>query len=344
MNGEQFNLVEQKLPDNFFQNIWEMEMDIELNEDFKYDKLLALFNLYSRAIQYYSLTCPEKVMAFQNRMEGYLTKKDTLKSLTKFNTEQKASGLSNSGTIYPQVRGRAKTHFKMKAKEIKNEEIKKQVKEVLKDTAILMKYDKKNLKSFINEEMEKQRDNFGDNLFRKREFNNLERRKRRTVAVKFGKKKEIENKFNFDKNGKFSKNKKLEESSSELNISKLQNENNESEFLNLLNEIDGGKSMISNSEDSGSIIGDDYKGEESSENDSDSDSEEEEEEEDEDDNNSNNSSFNNSSNFNKSIDSIEKINNIINTNKKREYDGQLNRSKDYIMNKFKVVNENRCGW
>ena len=51
----------------------------------------------------------------------------------------------------------------------------------------------------------------------------------------------------------------------------------------------------------------------------------------------NSSIFNNSSNFNKSIDNFEKINNMINKNKKRENDGQLNRSKDYIMNKFKVV-------
>ena len=58
----------------------------------------------------------------------------------------------------------------------------------------------------------------------------------------------------------------------ELNISRLQNEN-ESEFLNLLNEIVGGKSMISGSEDSGSIIGNDYKGEESNESDRDSEEE-----------------------------------------------------------------------
>ena len=346
MNGNQVNLVDVQLPKNFFENIWQMEMDIELSGEFKYDKLLALFNLYSQAIQFYSLTDPKKVKPLQNRMEGYLTKKDTLKSLSKFNIEQKAAKESNSGNnlpnVYPQVRGRAKTHFKMKAKEIKNDEIRQQVKDVLKDALILMKVDKKNLKNLINEEMEKQRDNFGDNLFRKREFNNLDRRKRRTVAVKFGRKQlaEMGNKFNSNKNGKFSKNKKLEESSSELNISKLQNEN-EAEFMHLLNEIDGGKSMMSDSENNGSIIGDDYKGEESSESDSDSDSEEEEEEEEDEDenekdNSSFNSSFNNSSNFNGSLDNI---NNILNKSKKKENDEQLNRSKDYIMSKFKVINE-----
>ena len=351
-NGNNINLTNQKLPENFFENVMEMEMELE--NEFNYDRMRCLFQLYSAAIQYYSLNEPAKVKPFQNRMENYLTQKDTLKNLSKFNHEQKigtqfesnnnekVKNESNSDNnlpipnYLPKVRGRAKTKFKIKSKEIKKDDIKNQVKEILKDVVILMKIDKKNLRDIINDELLKQKENFLERYQEKKAFMSWNNNRRKTVSVKFGRKNPL-----FFKSGKFfpKSKKNKNDTSSDIDLSKLQG--NEEDFLKLLNEIDGGKSNLNDSDDSsGSIIGDSYKGVESSEEEEEEEEEESEEEEEEeeeseedsdkkDNEKENDKSINNKS-FNKS-ENEEEIN--------KKNDRKLNKSKDYIINKFKVINE-----
>ena len=136
---DNINTVNQKLPENIFENI--IDMEIELSEEFSYDKFLCLFQLYSKIIQYYSLNDPSKVRIYQNRMEQYLTKKDTLHILTKFNKDHKIGTqlhiYYNQETglpmVQPKIRGKLKTIYKLKAKEIKIDEIREKVKSILKD-------------------------------------------------------------------------------------------------------------------------------------------------------------------------------------------------------------------
>jgi hypothetical protein len=352
-NNNNINLANHKLPENFFENVMEMEM--ELDYEFNYDRLRCLFQLYSTAIQYYSLNEPTKVKPFQNRMEHYLTQKDTLKNLTKFNQEQKIGTQFNLNedtntndnnnsdnnlpipSYLPKVRGRAKTKFKIKSKEIKKDDIRNQVKEILKDVVILMKIDKKNLRDIINDELLKQKENFLERYHEKKAFMSWNNNRRKTVSIKFGRKNPLffDKKFKFDKSGKFlpKSKKNKNDTSSDIDLSKLQNENEE-DFLKLLNEIDGGKSNLNDSGDSsGSIIGDSYKGVESSEEEeeeeeSEEEESEEEESEEEDDKKDNENKSANNKSINKSENEEE--------NKK---EGKLNKSKDYIINKFKVINE-----
>ena len=131
MDGDKINYLNQKLPPNFFESIVMTEM--ELSEEFNHDKLRSLFQLYSQAIQYYSYVDQTKLKPYQNRMEHYLTKKETLNNLTKFNVEKK-TGTKNSAVglrrvkTYSGEKGNAKAIFKYKTKDINKNEIRNQVK------------------------------------------------------------------------------------------------------------------------------------------------------------------------------------------------------------------------
>lgn len=115
-----------------------------------------------------------------------------------------------------------------------------------------MKYDSKNLKKNINKEIKNQRNNWRKNLFIKR-------------AIKSSNKSFISNESlsKLDRSGnsllKYSA--KTDEESSEVTFSKI-NENN-SEYLNLLNEIDGRNTVKSDCEEFSSIISDNYEEDES---------------------------------------------------------------------------------
>ena len=138
---------------------------------------------------------PSKVRIYQNRMEQCLTKKDTLHILTKFNKDHKIGTqlhiYYNQETglpmVQPKVRGKLKTKYKLKAKEIKIDEIREKVKSILKDVVVLMKYDKKNLKDIINEELQIQKENFIQKLYEKKAFMKWNNARRKTVSSKIGK-------------------------------------------------------------------------------------------------------------------------------------------------------------
>ena len=82
-----------------------------------------------------------------------------MRSVPDFDIEKKigTQSIPNSRNILPKVRGIAKAKFKLKAKEIKKEDIRKQVKLLLKDVVVLMKIDKKNLRDIMNSELIRQR-------------------------------------------------------------------------------------------------------------------------------------------------------------------------------------------
>ena len=80
-NIHNFDFVINKLPESFFEDILLNEM--ELSEEFSIEKLMALIRLYSQAMEYYLQTDPPQAKYYQGRMEYLLTDKDTLKKLKK---------------------------------------------------------------------------------------------------------------------------------------------------------------------------------------------------------------------------------------------------------------------
>ena len=292
MEGDTINYLKPDLPSNFFELI--VSTEIELSEEFSHDKLLKLFELYTKAIQYYAYIDPSKVKPYQNRMEHLLTKKDTLNNLTRFNIERKntitkeakeaketnETNNSNSDNIkkketktkLPKIRGRVKTIFKYKAKDINKSEIRKQVREILKDVIILMKIDKKNLRNIINEELAKQRQNFMENLNEKRGLMNYWKNKRKTLYAKNrnNPKKEFRKTIyikNRGKNGRNVLNFRKTRTMLKDDDSDFDKMANEKEYLHLLNELDGGKGGKSDSDDD-SIINDSYEEEDKEDNES----------------------------------------------------------------------------
>lgn len=337
MDGDKINYLKQNLPDNFFETMFMTEM--ELSEEFDHQKFLNLFQLYSTAIQYYSYTDKSKVKLYQTRMEHYLTKKATLSSLTIINKEKTSmktspnNQLKRSQTTVSRVRGRAKTIFKYKAKDINKNEISSHVKEILKDVITLMKIDKKNLRNIINEEMIKQRQNFIEKLNEKRGLINYWKNKRKTIWVKNRNNPRKENRKTIYIKNRGRKNEiSFHKTRTMINNDEsyeLDQNQNEKEYLKLLNEIDGGNS---NSSDDDSIIKDSYEEEEEeksnsssgSSSSSDSSSEEEEEEEDND----------------KIIHNFKKLEK--NNSYNNSLNNSLNKSKDYFSNnhsKFNLLNE-----
>ena len=80
-NIHNFDFIINKLPESFFEDILLNEM--ELSEEFSIEKLMALIRLYSQAMEYYLQTDPPQAKYYQGRMEYLLTDKDTLKKLKK---------------------------------------------------------------------------------------------------------------------------------------------------------------------------------------------------------------------------------------------------------------------
>ena len=177
MTGKDYNVVDTSLPKDFFEQI--ITNEVELSEGFQYDKLSKLVQLYLYAMQYYSSVDPEKVKAYQNRMEYLLTQKDTLKNLCKLKSEQaKPSKSSNS------IRDSVKTKFLVQSKNIKKEEIKKQVNKFINEK-VSIKEDKKNVKILIDNEFENQNKKWKEKLAKKRGLMNSVRPVLRTSARKY---------------------------------------------------------------------------------------------------------------------------------------------------------------
>lgn len=229
--NKKIDFQEIKLPKNFFEKIITTEM--ELSEGFDQAKFISLFELYQKAIKYYTIKDKTKVEAYKNRMEGILTQKETLQNLA--NAKKKKDEKKNIIKIF-------KKRFKEQTQDIKTEEIREKVKLLLKDVIILMKYDEKNFKRNIKKEIINQRNNWKKNLYIKRAIKNSN--------------KSLKSIESLNKHGPTT-----DEESSEFTFSKM-NDNN-SEYLNLLNEIDGRNTVKSDSEELYSIIGDSYEEDES---------------------------------------------------------------------------------
>ena len=178
MTGKNCNVIELSLPNNFFEQI--VTCEIELSEEFKYDKLTTLVHLYLNAIQYYSSIDPEKVPAYQNRMEYLLTQKETLKNLCKKNEEEKVKN-SKSST---HLRDRLKTKFMIESKAINKKEIHRKVTEIKKEHSDI-KENKKSVKLLINNEFESQSKKWKEKLAKKRSVMNSMRTLMRTSGSKF---------------------------------------------------------------------------------------------------------------------------------------------------------------
>jgi len=238
--NQKIDFQEIKLPKNFFEKI--ITTEIELSEGFDQAKFISLFELYQKAIKYYTIKDKTKVESFKSRMESILTQKETLQNLA--NAKKKKEEKKNIIKIF-------KKRFKEQTQDIKTEEIRENVKSLLKDVIILMKYDQKNLKRNIKKEIKEQRNNWKKNLYIKR-------------AIKSSNKsiRSIESLSKLDKSGNslLKNGITADEESSEFTFSKM-NDNN-SEYLNLLNEIDGRNTVKSDSEELYSIIGDSYEEEE----------------------------------------------------------------------------------
>ena len=353
MNGNNFDLVNPKLPANFFEKI--ITTEIELSEEFNHKKLTSLFQLYSTAIQFYSLTDASKVKIYQNRMEYYLTQKDTLKKLTKFNLEKKIGSKFNSNY---KIRGRARIKFKAKAKEIKKDEIRKQVKLILKNVKILMKIDKKNLRDIINEELIKQRKNWAKRLYQKRALSNSSSTRIKSISGKVSltptlevrNSLDLENKKEFQKSSKnLFKYKMIDDESSETDNIGLHKENND-DFSDLIKELDGDKNSIINS-NYDSIIGSSYdeesesetkeEGEEEKEEEEKEDEEEKEEKEDEEKINKYEDKLKEDYHLDKKSDVIKcefiTINEI---DEKNEFEKNNNKNFKYIQNNIEEIKRN----
>ena len=260
-----------KLQDNIFEQIITTEMELAM--EFNHKKLSSLTKLYSSAIQYYSKNDPSKVKAYRQRMEHFLKKGDKVKNVSKNNTENKMANLIDYNPYIGGQYTRKKRYHKL-VKDINLNEIREQVKLVLRDVVILVKYDKKNFKNIIDKEMKEQREKWLERLYNKKKNNSpfVLRRRKTFTAKGDGKKLSF---MKFLKNRK--KNMIEDDESSEFDENKYQNDE---DFLKLLNEMDGRKNIKDNSDSDSdseqSIIGDDYK-----DNDEENDEETEEEYEEE---------------------------------------------------------------
>lgn len=239
--NNKINFQEIKLPKNFFEKI--ITTEIELSEGYDQAKFVSLFELYQKAIKYYTIKDKTKVEIYKNRMEGILTQKETLQNLAK--AKKKKDEKKNLINIFLK-------RFKEQTKDIKKEEIREKVKAVLKDVIILMKYDIKNGKRNIKNDIKSQRNKWKQNLYVKRAIKNSNKSLRSIQSL---------NKLDKSENSYLKCGTTTEEESLDITFSKI-NENN-SEYLNLLNEIDGRNTVRSDSEELYSIIGDSYEEDES---------------------------------------------------------------------------------
>ena len=281
MDGNNLEKISKKLPKNFFEKLFITEMELE--EEFSQEKLKELFELYSSAIQYYSIKDKSKVKEYKNRMDNHLTNESTLKNLSKINIKKYKEkyedlGLSLPSTKSLKIRGRAKTIFKMEAQSIRNDDIRKKVKILLEDVVILMKIDKNNLKNNITNELKKQRRNWMEKLRKKHTFVNTRINRIRTIHIKAPstpdrpkrrKSLEFEKKKQHEKSGKYlPKFPNIDDESSEMDESK-NNLDDKNDLMKLFHDVEGGKSRKGDSDSdsssgsdsnssSGSIIGDDY--------------------------------------------------------------------------------------
>jgi hypothetical protein len=257
MTANNYDVIDISLPKNFFEQI--ITYEIELSEEFKYEKLEALVQLYLKAIQYYSSKEPQKKRAYQNRMEYLLTQKDTLKNLSKLKNDKVKSSKSSN-----QIRGRAKTKFMMQSK-AKKEDIKNRVNEVITESKNI-KENKKSVKILINNEFESQSKKWKEKLAQKKNLRNSMRPFLLTSQRKFfntpgpnsRKSLNIENNktetSKFEKSGKIPKYGEIDDDSEDDNKS----DNADVDFLKMFKEKHSKDDNKKDSDEEGSIIDDNY--------------------------------------------------------------------------------------
>ena len=265
MTGKNYDIVDISLPNNFFEQI--IINEVELSQEFKYEKLNNLVQLYLNAIQYYSSFQPEKVKAYQNRLEFLLTQKETLLNLCKMKSQSKEK--SKSSKQLQKVRGSVKTKLMIQSEGIKKEDIAKKVKIVLnQNTNVKEKESKNNIKNLLNNEIENQNKKWKEKLSLKR----AQMGSRPRFRTSYGGRNfytpgpitrrtlNIESKLDmnkFDKSGKnIPKFGNIDDDESEVDDNKSQNDG-EVDFLKMFKERHNREDK-KDSDDEGSIIDDNF--------------------------------------------------------------------------------------
>ena len=269
MTGKNYDIVDISLPKNFFEQI--IINEVELSQEFKYEKLNNLVQLYLNAIQYYSSVQPEKVKAYQNRLEFLLTQKETLKNLCKMKSESEVK--SKSSNQLQRVRGSAKTKFMIQTEGIKKEDIAKKVKIVLNEsTNAKEKENKNNIKNILNNEIENQNKKWKEKLNLKRSQMGTRPRLRTSYGGRnfftpgpiTRRSLNIETKVDmnrFDKSGKnMPKFGNIDDDESEVDDNKSLNDG-EADFLKMFKERHNREDK-KDSDDEGSIIDDNFENDE----------------------------------------------------------------------------------
>ena len=269
MTGKNYDIVDISLPNNFFEQI--IINEVELSQEFKYEKLNNLVQLYLNAIQYYSSVQPEKVKAYQNRLEFLLTQKETLKNLCKMKSESEVK--SKSSNQLQRVRESVKTKFMIQTEGIKKEDIAKKVKIVLNEsTNAKEKENKNNIKNILNNEIENQNKKWKEKLNLKRSLMGTRPRLRTSYGGRnfftpgpiTRRSLNIETKVDmnrFDKSGKnMPKFGNIDDDESEVDDNKSLNDG-EADFLKMFKERHNREDK-KDSDDEGSIIDDNFENDE----------------------------------------------------------------------------------
>ena len=183
-NIHNFDFIINKLPESFFEDILLNEM--ELSEEFSIEKLMALIRLYSQAMEYYLQTDPPQAKYYQGRMEYLLTDKDTLKKLKKQSENITSSSNAPSNAVSTRT-----TNINASNPEntsIMNKNKKELIKTVEYKTDVLSfddisnkvssviegsqgKGDIRTAKNIIEEELQKQNDNWKEKMKLKKKNN-----------------------------------------------------------------------------------------------------------------------------------------------------------------------------
>ena len=156
-----YNVVSTSLPSKFFEGLLIMEM--ELNNEFSMEKLLALVSQYSLAIEFYLQTDPMKAKAYQNRMEYLLTNKDTLVALSRIKSGKKDENENEQKIKKNKDSNKTKQYVKFQQEGLKEEDIFKRVNTVLNQGNTKIE-EKKNVKSLINDDIKKQDESWKEKL------------------------------------------------------------------------------------------------------------------------------------------------------------------------------------
>ena len=183
-NIHNFDFIINKLPESFFEDILLNEM--ELSEEFSIEKLMALIRLYSQAMEYYLQTDPPQAKYYQGRMEYLLTDRDTLKKLKKQSenitsssnapsnavstrtTNINASNPENTSIMNKNKKELKKT-VEYKTDVLSFDDISNKVSSVIEDSQ--GKGDIRTAKNIIEEELQKQNDNWKEKMKLKKKNN-----------------------------------------------------------------------------------------------------------------------------------------------------------------------------